>query len=96
MIHTYKCPNCEGKGNVQLPEYLQETMRAVEKVLKTHKDGATAPLIHAELKAETTVSAINLRLQDLVGKGKLKRLEGNHRVHYFPTELTLKSKSKSQ
>jgi len=95
MIHAIKCPTCEGKGTVLLPPHLQETMEAVERVLKRHADGATAPLIHAELKAETTVSAINLRLEDLVAKGKLKRLEGRHRVHYFPTELKLKSKPKS-
>ena len=95
MIHAIKCPTCEGKGSVPLPPHLQETMSAVEKVLKKHTDGATAPLVHSELNAETTVSAINLRLEDLVSKGKLKRLEGRHRVHYFPVELNLKSKPKS-
>ena len=68
---TMPCPQCQGSGRIALPRHLSETVAALEKMERSHKDGVTVGelwselLISKSIESSSGATAVNNRLNAL-------------------------------
>lgn len=77
---TMPCPQCQGAGYIPLPRHLVETVAALDKLERTHKDGVTVGELWSELLVSKSMepsagaTAVNNRLNALYELALAERL----------------------
>lgn len=77
---TIPCPQCQGTGRIAIPRHLTETLAALSKLERSHKDGSTVGqlwgelLVAKSLEPSAGATAVNNRLTALYKLGLVDRL----------------------
>jgi len=78
------CNCCNGEGMVPLSDELQKTLKVAKKLPEI-----TAPAVAKALQFQGGITAINNRLNDLVGFGFFSRRKQGNTVVYTPIKVKL-------